>query len=152
MKPSKVIVKLILAAALFLIIIVLISSCYGTHKTVLFQNKVHHWKVYFVKRRHLSIGTYRHFEVYYKDQKVKLPKEITDGRHEISEFVSATAIDNRSSQFGTVIVTFEGDFTNEEGVPYRAFITLHITPDKENDLLVTNPCNGSKAIITLTQN
>lgn len=141
--------KLILAVALFLGIIVFFISCFGTRKTLLYQNRVHRWKVYYVKRSHLSIGTYRHFEVYYKDQKVTLPKEVTDGRHEISEFVSATGIDNRSSLFGMVIVTFEGDFTNEEGVHYRAFITLHIAPGTKNDLLVTNPCNGSKAIITL---
>ena len=137
--------KLILILVLVLGCVFLFYSCSGTKKTLLFENRVHHWKVFFVKKRHISAGTYSHFEVYYKNRQLVLPKEITDGRREVSEFVAATAIDNRSSQFGMVTVTFEGDFAREDGVPYRAFVTLHIRPGKGDELMVTNPCSEKES-------
>ncbi|NML22342.1 hypothetical protein HHL16_15770 [Pseudoflavitalea sp. G-6-1-2] len=140
--------KLILLAIIVLVCVVLFTSCYGTRKTLLFENRVYHWKVYYVKKSHFSVGTYSHFEVLFKDRKLILPKEVTDNKRAISEFVAATAIDNRSSQFGTVIVTFEGEFINDAGTPYRAFITLHLRPGKGDELVVTNPCTGKEAIIT----
>lgn len=140
--------KLILLACILMGCVLLFTSCYGTRKTLLFENRVHDWKVYYVKKTHFSAGTYSHFEVLFKDQKLILPKEVTDNKHEVSEFVAATAIDNRSSQFGTVIVTFEGEFTNDAGTAYRAFITLHLRPGKGDELVVTNPCTGKEAIIS----
>ena len=122
------------------------SSCSGTQKVLLFENRVYHWKVFFVKKNHLSIGTYHHFEVFYKDRQLILPKEITDGRHEVSEFVAATAIDNRSSQFGIVIVCFEAEFVREDNVSYRTFVTLHIRQGKGDELAVTNPCSGKEIL------
>lgn len=140
--------RIITAAVLVLGCVLLVSSCYGTRKTLLFYNRVHHWKIYFVKKSHFSVGTYHHFEVYYKDRQLILPKEITDGRREIREFISAAAVENRSSQFGTVLVIFEGQFANEDDLYYRAFVTLHIRPGPGNDLLVTNPCNGKEVTLT----
>ncbi|MDR6786488.1 hypothetical protein ABIE26_005325 [Pedobacter africanus] len=139
--------KIIIAIVLVLICAVVLSSCYGTRKTLLSENRVYHWKVYLVKKSHFSIGTYQHFEVYYKGNLLVLPKEITDGSQEISEFITAVALDNRYSQFGTVAVIFEGHFTREDGVPYRAMVTLHIRPGKGNELVVTNPCSGKEAVI-----
>lgn len=127
----------------------LLGSCYATKKTLLFENRVHRWQVYFVKEEHFSAGPRRYFEVYYKGQKLSLPKEVTDGKREVSEFISAVAADSRTSHFGTVIVIFEGDFKTDEGVPYRTFVTLHIRPGRGNDLVVTNPCNGKEAILAL---
>ncbi len=140
-----------MAAALVIACVILISSCYGTRKTLLFENRVHHWKVYFIKKRHFSIGTYAHYEVFYKGVQLVLPQEITDGKRAVSEFTSAVAIDNRSSQFGTLIVAFEGDFQRDDGVPFRSFITLHIRPDGKDGLIVHNPCNGHEAQMEIVQ-
>lgn len=140
-------VKILIAIALVLLVVLILTSCYGTRKTLLSENRVHHWKVYWVTKRHLSVGTYQHAEVYYRERLLVLPKEVTDGRQEVSEFVTAAAIDNRSGQFGTVAVMFEGEFIRDDGVPYRAIVTLHIRPGKGNELIVINPCNGSEIII-----
>ncbi len=139
--------KILIAIALVLLIILILTSCYGTRKIVLSENRVHHWKVYWVTTRHLSVGTYQHAEVYYKGKLLVLPKEVTDGKREVSEFVTAAAIDNRSGHFGTVAVIFEGEFIRDDGVPYRALVTLHVRPGKGNELIVINPCNGSEAIM-----
>jgi len=47
-----------------------------------------------------------------------------------------------------VIITFEGDFVKGDGVPYRAFITVHIRPGEGDELIVTNPCTYGEVIIT----
>ncbi|MGE7774756.1 hypothetical protein ACQKLP_08535 [Chitinophaga sp. NPDC101104] len=143
--------KIYIAATLVLACVILLSSCYGTRKTLLFENRVYHWKVYFVKKRHLSVGTYAHFEVFYKGVQLVLPKEITGGKRAVGEFTSAVAVDNRSSQFGTLIVIFESDFQRDDGVPFRSFITLHIRPDGKKGLTVRNPCNGHEAQLEIAQ-
>lgn len=141
--------KIIIGLAAALACILILSSCYGTQKNLIAENTVYHWKVYLVKKKHFSTGTYQHFEVYYKGQLLILPKEVTDGSQEIREFITAGVIDNRSSQYGTIAVVFEGHFIGEDGVPYRTMVTLHIRPGRENELLITNPCNGKEAVITI---
>ena len=140
---------MIIGIAAALVCILVLSSCYRTRKNLIAENRVYHWKVYLVKKRHFSTGAYQHFEVYYKDQLLILPKEVTDGSQEIREFITAGVTDNRSSQFGTIAVIFEGHFTREDGVPYRTMVTLHIRPGNGNELIITNPCNGKEATVTI---
>ncbi|MCD2425804.1 hypothetical protein LQ567_23675 [Niabella pedocola] len=123
-------------------------SCYGTRRTLLMENRVHHWKLYFVKKSNFSVGTYRHFELYYKNRPLVLPKAVTDGQRDINTFEAASIIDNRSNAFGTAVVTFEGHFTDTAGVGYRQLVTLHIRPLFNDDLQVYNPCNGATVVIT----
>ncbi|WP_153393901.1 hypothetical protein [Chryseobacterium vaccae] len=141
--------KIIIGLAAALVCIFILSSCYGTQKNLIAENRVYHWKVYLVKKKHFSMGTYQHFEVYYKGQLLILPKEVTDGSQEIREFITAGVVDSRSTQFGTIAVIFEGHFIREDGVPYRTMVTLHIRPGKGNELFITNPCNGKEAVITI---
>lgn len=140
--------KWIAAVLLFAGFLTGLYSCYGTRRTLLMENRVYHWKLYFVKESHFSVGTYRHFELYYKNRRLILPGAVTGAQRAIDAFQAACIIDNRSSAFGTAIVTFEGHFTDAAGVPYRQPVTLHIRPLFNDDLLVYNPCDGTEVVIT----
>src|SRR6218665_388133 len=97
----------VIIIVLILATVVVIAACSVSRKTersLLFENTVYDWKVYFVKENNFPAGTDRYYEVFYKGEKLVLPKEITGGVRDIGRFITAAALDISHTHNDAVLI------------------------------------------------
>ncbi|HEU4496527.1 MAG TPA: hypothetical protein VFR70_05715, partial [Flavobacterium sp.] len=94
-------------------------------------------------------GKYAYYEVLYKDQKLVLPKEITGGYKEISQFITASAIGAHETNNDCVLIVFEQLIKKENGfMEHGPYITLLVQANiHTNELTLHNTCNGQTAVL-----
>lgn len=130
-------------ALLVIVAIMLFNSCSKKIKrTLLTDNKVYHWKIYHTSENNYPAGKFQYFEVYLEGQKLVLPKEITGGVHEVSQFYAAGSFGNHETDYNAVLIVFEAISKNENGFNERNMVRVKVTPKTKNELMVTNLCNG----------
>ncbi|WP_168928011.1 hypothetical protein, partial [Chitinophaga terrae (ex Kim and Jung 2007)] len=111
-------------------------------RTLLTDKKVYHWKIYHTTENSYPAGKFQYFEVFLGDQKLVLPKDLTGGVRDISQFHAAGSFGNHETDYNAVIIVFEAISKNENGFDERNMVSVKVTPQTQNELMVTNLCTG----------
>ena len=149
MKISQIIGVLVI---LLLIGFVCFAVSRRTVRKLLSENRVYHWKVYHVTENNFPAGKFQYFEVYYGNQKLVLPKEMTGGVRDVSQFHSAGGFGNHETNYDTILIHFEAFVKNAAGFEERNIVSMSIrpVPGKEGKFIVTNLCSGATAELEIS--
>lgn len=141
----------IILAAVLLLIIIVIASCFvsRSNRTLLFENNLYQWKIYYVKDHKVFVGTHSYYEVFYKGEKLVLPKEITGGVRDVEQFKAVSGYEMQETNNDAVLIVFEGYFMKENGFEERQVITILVRPASGNkdELEIHNMQNGQIAVM-----
>lgn len=143
------------ALLIFLILIVVAVVFYSCtpklSRKLLTENQVYHWKVYHVKEYDFNMGTKHYFEVYHGEHKLILPKEMTGGYRDISQFLTAGTYNAGETNYDSVLIIFESLVKDEKGFVQRDRVSITVKAMDKNSkqLEVMNICTGKIAILTL---
>ncbi|KKO89221.1 hypothetical protein AAW12_24205 [Sphingobacterium sp. Ag1] len=130
-------------ALLVIIAIMIFNSCSRKiTRTLLTDNKIYHWKIYHTTENNYPAGKFQYFEVFLGEQKLVLPKELTGGVRDISQFHAAGSFGNHETDYNAVLIVFEGISKNENGFEQRHMVSIKVSPLTINKLLLTNMCSG----------
>lgn len=139
--------KIIFGALILLLIAGLINSCISAKvkRTTLFQgSKPYPWKVEYVQKSNFPAGKYHHYEVFYGDEQLLIPKEIFGSEAAISEFVAANGFEIQHNRNFSVLLTIENiskqnsDFTEHR---FISFFVSKINDGKEKKTFVIRDLN-----------
>ncbi len=145
--------KPVLIAGIFVLLltvmIVGVACSQKTTRTLLSENKVYLWKIYHVQENRYPAGKYHYFEVYYGNQKLVLPKELTGGAREVSQFHAAGGHGPHETNYDTVLIVFEGFTKDARSFEQRSIVSISVRPETGHgdSLRITNLCNGQTALL-----
>lgn len=131
-----------------LIIVVIVVFCYscsyGVTRKLLSENRVYHWKVYHVTERDFNTGTDHYFEVYYGEQKLVLPKEMTGGLRDVSRFHAAGGFNSGETNYDSVLIIFEAFSEDQRGFEQRNLVSVIVRPEpgQTGKITIANLCTG----------
>jgi hypothetical protein len=119
-------------------------------RKLLYDNERYTWKIYHVTENYFPAGKFQHYEVFYRNKQLVLPKEMTGGVGEISQFHAAGAFDAGQTNYGSVVLIFEARIQKADGFEERNMVSLFIRTDNSrlNQLEVVNLCTGKTATIS----
>jgi len=75
-------------------------------KQLLFENRVHPWKIYYVQDRDFARGRFAYYEVHYRDQPLVLPKALFDAAADIDRFFVAAGFPPEATDNDSVLLGF----------------------------------------------
>ncbi|WP_336960715.1 hypothetical protein [Chryseobacterium contaminans] len=146
MKATLIFIGLIM----FVIVTIMIfNSCSRKiTRKLLTHNKVYHWKIYHITENNYPAGKFQYFEVYLGEKKLVLPKEISGGVREISQFHAAGSFGNYETDYNSVLIMFEAISKSTQGFDERNMVSIKATALTKNKLLLANLSNGEIAEIS----
>lgn len=75
-------------------------------KQLLFENRVHPWKIYYVQDRDFARGRFAYYEVHYRDQPLVLPKDLFGAAADIDRFFVAAGFPPEATDSDSVLLGF----------------------------------------------
>lgn len=75
-------------------------------KQLLFESRVHPWKIYYVQDRDFARGRFAYYEVHYRDQPLVLPKGLFGAAADIDRFFVAAGFPPEAADNDSVLLGF----------------------------------------------